>query len=60
MNIGYTAMEDMNQKATDILECPECESEENYLLHKQTREEADGQELNWLCLDCGHTFTEKL
>jgi DNA-directed RNA polymerase subunit M/transcription elongation factor TFIIS len=58
MNIEYTAMDDMNHKATDVLECTECESEKLFLLHKQTKEEAEGQELNWLCLDCGHTFHE--
>ena len=60
MNLETTAMDDMNQKDTDILECPECECEEVFLLHNQTKEEAEGTELNWQCLDCGYQFKEQI
>jgi len=49
-----SAEDHMNHMATDILECPKCESEDLELAGIDYFEYASNE--RWFCKNCGHDF----
>ncbi len=52
------AMDNMNRLATNMIQCPECDSESITELHYDFDMEICGGTHHLTCGDCNHYFTE--
>lgn len=56
MIFSNTAMDDLNRRATDYLECPKCDSENLELRGSECFLAEQSEKQYWRCEECGHDF----